>query len=366
MPRPDIAILLPDLRGGGAERVNLDLAHEFARAGHRVEFVLRQARGELLDEARASFQIVDLGCSRVRQVPPALARYLRTHRPDGLIAAMWPLTTIAPAVRSAASRNTRVLVSEHGILSAQYRDWGRLHRLSLGMSTGLGYRLADARVGVSKGVADDMARLSGLGRERFSVINNPVPLPPEPGSAALAEAEALWGGPPGARILSVGRLKRVKNHALLLHAFARLERADARLMLVGDGELEAELRGLVADLGISDRVIFAGFHPDPTPFYRTADLFVLSSDNEGFGNVIVEALACGTPVVSTDCPSGPSEILSGGKYGTLVPVGDVSALSSGIERALGATYDPDLLRARPRDFAPEKAAKAYLDLLFPE
>jgi glycosyltransferase involved in cell wall biosynthesis len=358
-------MLLPDLRGGGAERVNLDLAHEFARAGHHVEFILRQARGELINEARASFEIVDLGCSRVRQMLPALARYLRGRRPDALIVAMWPLTAIAPAARSVASRDTRVLVSEHGILSAQYRDWGSAHRVALRASAGLGYRLADARVGVSRGVADDMACLSGLGRERFSVINNPVPLPSEPSPAARAEAEALWGVPPGARMLSVGRLKRVKNQALLLHAFARLERADTRLMLVGDGELEAELHGLAAELGIADRVIFAGFHADPTPFYRTADLFVLSSDNEGFGNVIVEALNCGTPVVSTDCPSGPAEILAGGEYGTLVPVGDAEALSRAVEEALARPRDPERLRSRARDFSPEKAAKAYLDLLFP-
>jgi glycosyltransferase involved in cell wall biosynthesis len=134
-------------------------------------------------------------------------------------------------------------------------------------------------------------------------------------------------------------------------------------MLVGTGQGEAGLRAIAGDLGIAGRVIFAGFHPDPTPFYWTADLFVLSSDYEGFGNVIVEALACGTPVVSTDCPSGPAEILEHGKYGSLVPVGDPDALAKAMEAALTAQCDAAILKQRASDFAPAIAAKRYLELL---
>ncbi|WP_372923147.1 glycosyltransferase, partial [Roseovarius sp.] len=123
------------------------------------------------------------------------------------------------------------------------------------------------------------------------------------------------------------------------------------------------LLSLAQELGVADRVILAGFHPDPTPFYKTADLFVLSSDYEGFGNVIVEALACGTPVVSTDCPSGPGEILDGGRYGRLVPVGDAPALAKAIETSLGDTTDRDALIRRADDFAPQIAARKYLDLV---
>jgi len=357
------SILLPDLRGGGAERVNLDLAHEFARAGHEVDFVLLQARGELLDEARAAFPVHDLGCARARQVPRALARHLRRHRPDALLAAMWPLTVIAPIAARLSGHRCKLLVSEHNNLSVQYRDWGRRHRAALRASMALGYRLAGCRVGVSAGVAADIATLSGLRRDAFDVIHNPVPPRPEPSSHAIRDAEALWSGARGARLVTVGSMKAQKNHPLLLRAFAQLDRPDARLMFVGDGAGRDALLSLAKKLGVADRVILAGFHIDPTPFYQTADVFVLSSDYEGFGNVIVEALAQGLPVVSTDCPSGPAEILENGRFGRLVPVGDAPALSQAMEAALGAPADREALIRRAADFAPEIAAQRYLELL---
>lgn len=134
-------------------------------------------------------------------------------------------------------------------------------------------------------------------------------------------------------------------------------------MLLGQGENEAMLRGEAAALGIADRVIFAGFHADPSPFYATADLFALSSDYEGFGNVIVEALSFGLPVVSTNCPSGPDEILGGGRWGRLTPVGDADALARAMDEALNGPHDREALKRRAADFAPEIAARKYLDLL---
>jgi len=359
----NISILLPNLCGGGVERISITLAQEFSRAGHEVEFVLMQARGELLEEARANFSVVDLATPRARALPLALARHLRRRRPDALLVAMWPLTVIAPLAARLSGCRCKVLVSEHGILSAQYRDWGRIHRVALRSSMAIGYRLADRRVGVSSGVAADIAALSGLPHDAFDVIHNPISPRPEPSTDAIHDAEALWSSRKGARIVTVGTMKAVKNHALLLRAFAQIDRPEARLMFVGDGEGKAGLRALAADLAIAGQVIFAGFHPDPTPFYQTADLFVLSSDYEGFGNVIVEALACGVSVVSTDCPSGPAEILENGRFGMLVPVGDPSALAQAIERAMSATPDPVALQARAADFAPEIAAEKYLRLL---
>lgn len=364
MNKLHIAILLPDLGGGGAERVHLDLAREFDRQGHAVEFVLMREQGEFLCEAQAAFSVVDLGAARARQVPLALARYLHRKRPDALLAAMWPLTVLAPIGRALSGHRCKLLVSEHCMLSTQYSTWGGVHNLFMRSSMALGYRMADARVGVSAGVAHDIAQLAWIPDDQFDVIHNPVARRHEPDSQALVVAQALWSVPPSARVLTVGSFKAQKNHPLLLRSFARLAQLpSARLMFLGAGAGEDALRALADELGIADRVIFAGFHPDPTPFYRTADLFVLSSDYEGFGNVIVEALACGTPVVSTDCPSGPSEILEGGRYGTLVPVGDEQALANAIAAALSKKHDPERLRQRAMAFAPEIAAARYLELL---
>lgn len=357
-----ISIFLPDLRGGGVERIRLVLAREFVRRGHTVEFVLMQAKGDLLPEAQREFALVDLATPRARNVIPALARYLRQSRPDALIAAMWPLTVISPFAARMAGFRGKVLVSEHNTLTQQYKEWGSLHRFGLRASTLIGYRLASARVGVSLGVCADIAELSLMSQGLFTTIYNPVRPAAQLGSDDLSAAKALWGTD-GARILTVGSLKDQKNHALLLYAFAAMSRPEVRLMLLGQGGNEAALRALASDLGIADRVIFAGFHPDPSPFYATADLFVLSSDHEGFGNVIVEALSFGLPVVSTDCPSGPAEILQGGRFGRLVPVGDAPALARAMKGALAAPVDRDALIRRAADFAPEIAARKYLDLL---
>lgn len=360
-----IAIFLPDLRGGGAERVNLDLAREFVRRGHTVEFVLMRARGDFLPEAQREFAVVDLAAERVRNAIWPLIRYLKRRRPEAVIAAMWPLTVVAPIAARIAGYRGKVLVSEHSMLSLQYRTWGGIQKLALRASTFVGYRLSSVRVGVSDGVCSDIAGLSRMTLDGFVTIYNPIPAAAFPAEDALQLAASLWRGG-GPRILTVGNLKPVKNQALLLRAFARLVHPGARLMILGQGQNEAMLRDLAADLGIADRVVFAGFHADPSPFYATADLFALSSDYEGFGNVIVEALSFGLPVVSTACPSGPREILEDGKYGTLVPVGDVDALARAMQEALSRPHDREALKRRAQAFSVDSAADAYLDLLLPE
>lgn len=351
------AICLPDMGGGGAERVALEIIDELIAAGHEVDLVLVRAAGALLELVPPEVRIVDLQASRMAGALLPLMRYFRRERPDALQVSMWPLTAIAILAHRLARSRARLMTSDHIAFSSVPRSERRAFQLS---ATPL-YPLADIRVAVSQGVADDLARLTGLNRSRILVIYNPISPPPTISSNAVVEA--LWGGE-GPRIIAVGSLKEQKNHALLVRAFARLRRDNAKLMILGEGPLRPDLERLASDLGISEQVLLPGFKIDPWPFYASASLFVLSSDYEGFANVVLEAMAAGLPVVSTDCQSGPAEILDHGRFGALVPVGDEAALAAAMARALDDPGNPEPRQARAATFS-QGSARRYRELLVP-
>ncbi len=365
MAQQTISIVLPDLRGGGAERVNLDLARGFSARGYAVTFVLRNAKGELLEEAETIGTVVDLKSPRVRSVVKPLATHIAQDRPDGILASLWPLTAITVWARARARHLCPVVLAEHGMLSRQYEGRGGLHRLALKHSLRYGVQRADAVVGVSKGVADDLAGLTGYDRDRFNVIYNPVPGPDIADEGARARAEALWDGGQTKRIITVGTFKAVKNQALLIDALALLDDPQARLMLVGDGDLRADLENHAKAKGVADQVKFAGFQTELAAYYASANVFALASWREGFGNVIVEGMNHGLTVVSTDCPTGPGEILDGGAYGHLTPPGDAQEMAAALQKALANPSDPARQIARAAEFRPDVAIDAYLSLLFP-
>ncbi len=363
------AILLPDLRGGGAERVMVNLANGLAERGHAVELLLMRAEGAFLPEVAAPVGVRDLGCARVRAVPTALARALRETRPDALLACMWPLTTIAVAARAAASPGTRLVVAEHNTWGAAQSQYGRATRVAIRASMRAGFPWADAVVAVSEGAADDLAAFAGLARDQITVVYNPVTRPTPPGRALREGAGPLpppnhrWSAAPR-RVLSVGTLKPQKNHDLLLRAFARVAREhDVHLAILGEGPLRGALEARAAALGVADRVHLPGFDPDPRPWLAHANAFALSSDWEGLPTVLIEALAEGIPVVSTDCPSGPREILRDGAFGALVPPGEEAALARALEGALRDPGPAEPRRARAADFSVDRAVDAYLGLL---
>lgn len=358
-----IALVLPDLRSGGAERVNVELANIFQKRGFEVEFVLRRAKGELLEQAGKIGRIVDLNAPRVRNAIAPLEEYLQARRPEAVLAAMWPLTAVAARARALSGHSCSLVLCEHGILSKQYADWGTIHSAVLRASLRYATRRADYIVGVSEGVVQDLSLLTGCRSSGFQVIYNPVPVGIEVTEAQAIRADSIWTAPKGRRVLTVGRLKQVKNHRMLIDAFAMLLDKDTELMIVGDGDLRADLVRHAAFLGVGHRVIFAGFQSDPTPFYRSADLFVLSSNREAFGNVLVEAMNEGLPIVSTDCPTGPREVLADGKYGYLTSVDNAKELAEAIIKGLSSPVDPAAQRARAKKFRPEIAADAYLELL---
>lgn len=355
-----LAFVLPNLGGGGAERVALTLIQGFLDRGHEVDLVVMDARGELHDLVPKSVEVFDLKAKQVRGALLPIIRYLRKRRPKALHASLWPLTIIAILAGVLSRSKTRIVVSDHTILSAHYGASQRTI-IALKATARLFYPLAGARVCVSEAVAEDLSRVSGLSRELFTIIYNPVvQMPLLPASSDVADQ--IWPTTKH-RVLAVGSLKDEKNHALLLRSFALLDPdLGASLVILGEGPLREALERLAKELGIADRVVLPGFRTDPRPFYGSADLFVLSSHAEGFGNVLVESLAAGLPVISTDC-GGPREILAGGRHGRLVPVGDSGALASAMKQALGDTHDPEAARARARSFEPSGVTEQYLAVM---
>lgn len=357
-----LALVAASMRMGGAERMTLNLAAEFARRGHRVDLVLIDRTGPLLERVPPNVRVVGLGGARARQVIGALRTYLKRERPDALLSVAFQTNILTMLASLGLRPRPRIVLSVRNSYSATLAAGSRMTRTLFGWATRLLYPRADRVVGISHGCSDDVRRNAGLSADQVVTIYNPV-LDEEFDRRAEAPAEpADLGDGDGALIVTVGRLAPQKDHATLLRAFARLAaRHEARLLLIGEGPLRAELEALARALGLAGRVAFAGLRDNPYPAMREADLFVLSSAWEGFGNVLVEAMAVGTPVVATDCPDGPAEILEGGKWGRLVPPGDADALAAAMLDVLrNGGVDA---RERARDFTVARAADLYLDQL---
>jgi len=350
-----LALLLPDMRGGGAERVALRLIEFFLEAGHQVDLVLLERKGELLPLVPDAVHIVSLDAPRIRSAIRPLVRYFKSREPHAIQISMWPLTIAGIVAQRLAGARARVVVSDHIALSKQYGS------RAVGWTTRIAYPLADARILVSANAADDLARISGLPRSSIEVIYNPVEKPAA-GSAPIEDLEALWGG--GPRIITVGSFKDQKNHAMLIRSFARLlRRRPAKLMILGDGPLRPALEALARAEGVAEHVSMPGFRTDPWPYYASADLFALSSDYEGYPLVLIEALRSGLPVVSTDCETGPGEILADGRYGRLVPVGDDAAFAQALEQVLNLPNDRERLMQRAEELSGPGTSQRYLELM---
>lgn len=338
--------------------MRLVLAKELAK-DHQVEFLLLSKTGGLLNLVPEDVSVKVLNIEKSRQIFPALLNYIRKEEPDVLLAAMWPLTVIASLASFFSFKKTICVVSEHGILSDQYCSQGTFKFIILRMSMAIAYRLANTTVGVSKGVAEDIACLSFISPQKIKIIHNPAQTYYD---ADLCYKDFLPSLDMPV-IITVGRYKEVKNHFLLIRAFSLLrEKIEAKLYIIGDGELKDSYASLIKSLNLEHDVVLTGFVSNPTPYYVCADLFVLSSDSEGFGNVIVEAMSVGTPVVSTDCKSGPREILQDGKYGTLVPTGNPDALAKAMLEALQKKHNKETLKRRASDFSVDKVVKQYIEV----
>ncbi|AWN14281.1 glycosyltransferase [Salinisphaera sp. LB1] len=397
MEKPRIAFFVPSLTGGGVERVTLTLAGAFAAAGYPVDIVVTRAGGDYEKEIPAGVTLhvlqptgilrsrwlawqagtvpvaallrpvlLPIRSSRILRHIAGLAAYLQKNRPAVLVSGMSYPNLVALWARQRAGVPVRVVVVEHNTLSQTIRRvrfrwrWRYLPPLLR-----CAYRRADAIVAVSHGVADDVAATTGLPRSDIRTIYNPV-VSPELARAGDARPEDGWfapGMPPV--LIGIGRLTSAKRFDVLIRAFAIMRaQHEAHLLILGEGRERKRLEALVCQLGMQEDIRMPGFVDNPYRYMSHADLFVLSSDYEGLPTVLIEALACGCPVVSTDCPSGPREILDAGAFGELVPCGDDEQLAAAMARTLTAPPGRARQRARAQVFSIEASMQHYREVCF--
>ena len=332
-----IAVVMHDLRGGGAERATLNLVTGLLAAGRRVDLVLVRAEGEYRDQVPAGARLIDLDKNSVRAAIPALRAYLRATRPASVLSALAHVNLavlIAHRLSGVASRTT---VVEHNQLRIKAAQAPTLARRMVYQAARRFYRLADNVVAVSTDQAADLAAFTGLPPEAVLCAPNAVFDEKTLAVAANEPVSHAWLQTRDVPVVvAAGRLHPQKGFDLLLEAVQLInDRSPCRLIILGEGPERAALTQMAHHYGLGDRVDLPGFVQNPFAIMARASVFVLSSRWEALPTVLIEAMACGAPVVATDCRTGPREILDDGRWGRLAPPANPRALAKAIERTLG-------------------------------
>lgn len=339
----------------------VNLAIGFMQRGLDVDLVLAEELPDL-PPLSPELKVSILNASRLRAVLFPLVRYLRRAKPQVILSAQIPATVLTVLSRTISRTNTRILSAIHGRPSIEAKQSIRA-QIVYSVARYF-YRYVDKVIAVSKGAANDFLEQTGIPQEKVKIIYNPI-VTDELCRLADEPLEHPWFVQKHLPIiLGVGRLSPEKDFPTLIRAFALVKKErPAYLVIFGEGKDRPKLEALVRELGLEEVVDMPGFVANPYKYMKRASVFVLSSRWEGFGNVLVEAMACGCPVVSTNCESGPSEILEGGKYGKLVPVGDAEALAQAIIDTLSSKPDREKLRARAEAFRLERIVDQYLEVI---
>ena len=330
-----LALFLPNLLGGGAERCFVNLARALSNRGHAVDLVVSNKSGPYVDEVPASVRLVNLDVAVPLLSFGKLAGYLRRERPAILYSALNQANVAAIVASKLCSEHVPVAIGVHNSLSLEAKNAAGINLKMMPYFVKTFYPLADSIVAVSDGVADDLAAFTGIGRGRISVIYNPVVSDQLFEEASEPINHPWFTSETTPVVLAVGRLNIQKDYATLLKAFRLLRsRMPARLLILGEGDERGSLERTISELNLTDSVSMPGFVRNPFAYMGRSAVLAMSSIYEGLPTVLIEALALGCPIVSTDCKSGPREILADGKYGDLVAVGDAEALASALERTI--------------------------------
>ncbi len=334
-----VAFLLPDLKGGGAQKMLINLANWFARRGHQCDLILFNGEGIYGDLIADEVRVCQFNKRRAFQAVPELVKYLKQQQPDVLLSALYYVNVLA-LISKVLCRQcpTKLVLSERNHLSQSLKRLPLLKRMFWKGVIGRLYPLSDSIVGISDGVCDDLKTyLPRSVHKKIKTIYNPV-ITDESHKALQEDIDLVFPKDCSLKLITSGRLVPQKDYPTLLRAFSLYRQKDkkAHLVILGVGYLEDTLKELCRTLNIENNVSFVGFVNNPLAYLKQADVFLITSVWEGFCNVIVEALFCGLSVVATDCPSGPAEILKNGEYGSLCAVGDIKGLSLTISKvALG-------------------------------
>ena len=346
----------------------LNLATEFAKSKHRVDLILVTKKGPYLKQVPKNIKIIGFFIPTMKfrtlsSIIPLLF-YLKKEKPNILITASTSCNIIAVVTRILSHSQVKIIIGVHNTFSIAKKELRLFRRIVTLKLMQLLYPKADAVVAVSKGVADDLPRTINIPRQKIKVVYNPI-INSEIYKKAKGKVDHLYFADPSFKvIIGVGRLTQQKDFSTLINAFAKVrQKAKTRLIILGEGEDRQKLEELIQRLKLEKDVSLPGFVDNPYAYMARSDVFVLSSRWEGLPTVLVEAMACGIPVVSTNCKSGPAEILENGKYGKLVPVRDVDALAGAILETLENPLSSDILKARANDFSVEKAANEYLKVI---
>ena len=352
-----ILFYMPSFGGGGAERNGALLAIEFSRRGHKVLMTVDRLNGPNRKLLPDSVEVYSLTGNAHAAQTISLRRVLRSFRPD-IIYALHGLSIIKILLATAGILSSKkVVISYHSLYDPKGRPGGRMTYQLAALLT----RLVGATIAVSSDVRNELVTRFRASKKHVRVVHNPVDIQWIEGQALMSKPSWLEGR---RYILSAGRLVHQKDYGTLLYAFACIQGyIEHDLVIIGEGPLRQNLETLIDELGLNGRVYMPGYLPNPFPVYRDADLFALSSAFEGFGNVLIEAMALGVPVVATRCPGGPREILAEGRYGTLVPVGEPKTLGEAILSTLADPLDSEMLKIRAKDFSLEKVGDIYLRTL---
>lgn len=359
-----IAIFIPSLRGGGAERVMLNLASGLVSKNYSIDLVVVKLEGQYINQIPQNIKVINLNSKRAITSIIPLIKYIKKNEPNVIVSAMGHINIVAIIAKLFMSNKIKVIITEHTTLSLAKKESKNLkEKITIKILKYI-YQYSDAIVAVSKDVAKDMSSILNIPLEKINVIYNPI-ISDDLIKKSMENINESWfypGEPPV--VISVGRLTEAKDFDTLIYAFKKIyEKMKVRLVILGEGEKRSYLEKLIHDMGLDNDVKILGFVENPYSYMKRASVFVLSSKREGLPTVLVEALACGTPVISTDCYSGPREILQNGKLGKLVPVGDVDALANEIIKLLENKVENRMVLNELKDFTFESSVQKYIDLI---